>query len=57
MRYHEIYRRSNTILGGDAMKIERSERRFYFHDIGLEIRRRREERKRESNLDIPPEEL
>ncbi len=39
------------------MKIERSERRFYFHDIGLEIKRKREERKRESNLDIPPEEL
>lgn len=29
-------------LGGDAMKIERDERKFDFHDIGLAIKKARE---------------
>ena len=30
------------IISGDVMKIERDERRFDFHDIGLAIKRARE---------------
>ena len=37
-------------LGGDAMKIERDERKFDFHGIGLAIKKARERRSEERRV-------